>query len=92
MNIVYSPITHKHIHTERLSRLKEEVVWIDTENSCTVELSDVKEVLVTPTSPVKEVKTDNDNSLTAGTFGFQGEVVKSQEAAMVCVYCNVYVQ
>lgn len=58
---------------------------MDTDNSCNVQLSDVKDTSVTPTSPAKEVKKENDDLLTAGTFGFQGEVVKSQEAAMVCM-------
>ncbi len=70
----------------RMSRLKEEVVWVDTEQSCTVQLTDIKET-ATPTSPVKEGKNESDAALTACTFGFQGEIVKSEEMSMVRHYC-----
>ncbi|XP_064383769.1 salivary glue protein Sgs-3-like isoform X3 [Halichondria panicea] len=69
----------------RVSRLKDEVVWVDTEHceqSCNVVLTDVKETPATPTSPVKEGKNESDAALTACTFGFEGEIVKSEEMSM----------
>ncbi len=74
------------VRAGRVSRLKDEVVWVDTEHceqSCNVVLTDVKETPATPTSPVKEGKNESDAALTACTFGFEGEIVKSEEMSMV---------
>ena len=73
----------------RLNGLKEEVVWVDTEQNKEEPLLIVKETKIGEDAQVVE-ETKKESSInkesdmvTAGTFGFQGEVVKSEEKSMV---------
>lgn len=58
-------------------------MWVDSECSEVEPLEMGEKAPSPPTSPLQE-EGKKDSDVTAGTFGFQGEVVKNDETTMVC--------
>ena len=71
-----------------MNKLKEEVIWVDSEKGKDELLPVVKETKIEEDLSVEETKKEGIDKeetevVTAGTFGFQVEVVKSKEESMV---------